>query len=364
MKDKKKRRRKSRYGPSPHIEPGVPPATLEAVPDSSFPAVSVLAYGPEGYVEEKVDNLAGFRERFAQWPVLWVHVSGLGHAGRINEIGEAFGIHPLTLEDIISGGHRPKVEDSGRYIFVVVQTASYDQRLKLEQLAILFTERIVLTFQEGPAEYLESLRERVRKGAARLMRSRADYLAYAIIDMAVDHLFPVLEKYGDDLEILEDQVIARPDGAILGRIHEVKRDLLTIRRSLWPLREVMSGLLSERVCIIADETRPFLRDCYDHVIQAIDLVAAYREVGAALSEIYLSSVSNRLNEVMKVLTIIATIFIPLTFIVGLYGMNFDPAVSPWNMPELKWPYGYPVILGLMTALAGLMLYYFKKKKWI
>ena len=364
MEIKFKLPRIGRYGPVPSIEPGAPPATLIDYPDSPFPTVTVMAYGPDDLLEETVEDLARVKDMFGRWSVVWVHVDGMGHADRIREIGEVFGLHPLALEDVANGGHRPKVEEYDDHLFIMLQTAFRQEHLTMEQLGLFFDEKFVLTFQSGSSEYLDQLRERIRSNRSRIRRMPTDYLAYAVLDTVVDHYFPVLEQFADDLEALEDEVVLSPDPGIVSRIHSLKRELLTVRRHLWPLREVVNALLNEQVGMISNVTRPFIRDCYDHVIQAIDLVAAYREVAAALSDIYLSSVSNRMNEVMKVLTIVATIFIPLTFMSGLYGMNFKTEVSPWNMPELSWAYGYPAVLLAMVVVVCGMLLYFKSKKWL
>ena len=353
-----------RYGPVPAIEPGAPPATLTDQPDSPLPIITVMAFGPDGLIEETVEEVELIKDKLGHWPVIWLHVDGLGHADRIREIGEAFGLHPLALEDVSKHGHRPKVEESTDYLFIMLQTAFRREHLCMEQLGLFFDEKYVLTFQAGSSEYLEKLRERIRTNRSRIRRMPSDYLAYAILDSAIDNYFPVLEQFADDLEALEDEVVLSPEPGIVSRIHSLKRELLTVRRHLWPMREVVNILLNEEMGMISRETRPFIRDCYDHVVQAIDLVAAYREVAAALSDIYLSSVSNRMNEVMKVLTIVATIFIPLTFMSGLYGMNFNTHISPWNMPELNWAYGYPALLLVMVAVVVGMLFYFKRKKWL
>lgn len=367
MKKPKARNPKSRYGPVPVKEPGAPPATLAPIPGSAKSTAQVLAYGPDEVWEHELaglTGLTGLRKKLSDWPVAWVHVSGLGSVEGLNEIATAFGLHPLALEDVLSGSHRPKVEEYGEYLFMVLQIPVRGEKVRLDQIAIFFNRRLIITFQDRPESILAPLKERIRKSAGRLRRQGADYLAYAILDTIIDCFFPILEQYDETLSELEDQVIDSPDAGTMARIHEIKRELKTVRRALWPLRDVMNHLLDEEPSFIAEEIRPFLRDCYDHVIQAIDLVEVYREVGADLSDIYLSSLSHRMNQVMKVLTIIATIFIPLTFVAGLYGMNFRSEVSPWNMPELSWRYGYPAVLGLMVAIALGMLWYFKKNKWL
>ena len=224
--------------------------------------------------------------------------------------------------------------------------------------------QFLLTFQERPGDCFEPIRARLRSGRAKIRDRQADYLAYALLDAVIDGYFPVLEAMGERLEVLEDRVIARPADIEAAEIHEIKRDLLLLRRTVWPQREMVNALTRETSPYVTDQTRLYLRDCYDHTIQLMDIVETYREIATGLIDVYLSSVSTRLNEIMKVLTIIATIFIPLGFITGIYGMNFDRGASPWNMPELGWYWGYPVVVGLMAGLALGMLYYFYRIGWI
>src|SRR5262245_7632857 len=233
-----------------------------------------------------------------------------------------------------------------------------------EQLSLFLGPDFVITFQERPGDCLEPVRERIRKQETRVREADAGYLAYAILDAVTDHYFPILEAYGERLEALEDRIVARPDRAVVAEIHDMKRELLYIRRAVWPQREALNTLVRDEIPHITAETRLYLRDCYDHSVRIIDLVETYREVCSDLMDLYLSSISNRMNEIMKVLTIISTLFIPLTFVVGIYGMNFDPQSSPLNMPELKWYFGYPMCLALMIAIAIAQLFYFRHKGWI
>src|SRR4030095_7850244 len=239
-----------------------------------------------------------------------------------------------------------------------------DEALDTEQLSIFLGRNYVLTFQEHPGDCFDTVRDRISKAGGRIRNCGPDYLAYALIDAFIDDYFPVLEKYGERLEELEDEVITRADTQVIAQIHQVKRDLLVLRRAIWPLREAVNSLVRDPTPLISEETRIYLRDCYDHAVQLIDLLENYREIASSLVEVYLSSVSNRLNEIMKVLTIFTVVFIPLNFIASIYGMNFNTESSPWNMPELNWRYGYPFTLGLMAAVALSMLIFFRKKKWI
>jgi magnesium transporter len=237
--------------------------------------------------------------------------------------------------------------------------------LTKEQISLVIQEGLLLTVREHDSDVFEPVRERLRKGVGRRIRNLGiDYLAYALIDTVVDHLFPVLDRIGEEIESVEASLLEAPSEDDLAHLHRLKRDLLLMRRSTWPLRDAFATLLRSEDDLIDDETRPFLRDAADHVAQAIDLIETYREMASSLVDLYLSSVSNRMNEVMKVLTIIATIFIPLSFVAGLYGMNFDPEASPWNMPELDWYWGYPAALGVMAAIAVALLIFFRRKGWI
>jgi magnesium transporter len=247
----------------------------------------------------------------------------------------------------------------------VLRMLTAAERLEAEQLSLFLGDRFVVTFQEGkPGDSLEPVRKRLRESAGKLRTLGADYLAYALIDAVIDGYFPVLEEYGERLETLEDEILDKPGAGTIARLHGIKRDLLEVRRAVWPLREALAALDRDPGELVTAETRVFLRDCYDHVVRVMDLVETYRELCADLMDVYLSSVSNRLNEVMRVLTVFSAIFIPLTFIAGVYGMNFHTDASPWNMPELAWKWGYPFCLGLMLATAGGLLVFFARKGWL
>jgi len=290
--------------------------------------------------------------------VTWVNVDGLGDVATIQKLGEIFGLHRLTLEDVLNVHQRAKAELYDRYYFIVVRMVEIAERIGTEQLSLFVGKNYVLTFQERPGDCFNPIRERIRKGGGQLRTAGPDYLAYALIDASIDNYFPVLETFGETLETLEDRVVTRPDPLLVSQIHEAKRDLLTLRRAVWPLREAVSALIRENTPLIAPETRIYLRDCYDHVIQVIDLLENYREIASSLMEVYLSSVSNRLNEIMKVLTIFTTLFIPLTFISSIYGMNFH------HMPELDKFWGYPLALLAMVFSALVPYVYFRRKGWL
>ena len=279
-------------------------------------------------------------------------------------VGEAFGLHRLALEDVLNVHQRPKIESYADHLFVVARMAEWCGHLETEQLGLFIGEDFVVTFQERPGDDFGPVRERLRGARGLLRKSGPDYLAYALLDAIVDRYFPVLEGYGERIEELEDEVLETPHPEDLRAVHAIRRDLLTLRRAVWPLRDALASLQREPHPLIAKETRLYLGDLYDHTVQVIDFVETHREITASLVEMHLASISNRLNEVMRVLTIIATIFIPLTFVVGVYGMNFDPDSSPWNMPELRWRYGYPAVLVAMLAIVAGLLGWFRWRGWI
>ena len=342
---------------------GSPPGTLVADPDARPPEIGAMAYGPETLLEAKFDTpeeLIGFG---AGLPVLWVNVDGLGEPDVLLSLGESFGVHRLVLEDAINLGQRAKVERYGDQAFIVVRMPLAGAH-GTEQVSMVLGARFLLTMQEHSGDVFEAVRHRIRNSLGRLRGAGPDYLAYALIDAVVDGYFPVLEGFGDELDALEDEVFAEPDRETLARLHGLKRDLVNIRKAIWPHRELLAGLEREAGDLFTEETRHYLRDVYDHVIRIIDLGEALREVAADLMNTYLTMASNRMNEVMKVLTIVATIFIPLGVIAGVYGMNFDTSISNWNMPELGWVFGYPAVLLLMLFVGAGMLLFMRSRRWL
>jgi len=293
--------------------------------------------------------------------VTWINIDGLQEVGVVEKIGTHFGVHPLILEDILHTGQRPKAEDLGDYLFIVLKMIYHDENedeIMGEQVSLILGQNYVISFQEREGDIFNPIRERIRNGKGRIRKAGADYLAYALIDAIVDHYFVILEKLGEKIESLEEELVTNPIPETLQMIHTLKRNLIFLRKSVWPLREVISGLERGESPLITEPTGIYLRDVYDHTIQVIDTIETFRDMVSGMLDIYLSSLSNRMNEVMKVLTIIATIFIPLTFIVGIYGMNFK------FMPELEWHWGYPTALIIMLLLVGFMLLYFRRKKWL
>ena len=293
--------------------------------------------------------------------VTWININGVHKMKVIEEIGKCFNLHPLILEDIVDTDQRPKIKDFGNYIFVILKMLYYDKNdneMKVEQVSLILGKNYVISFQEREGDVFSSIRERIRNNIGRIRKAGADYLIYVLIDAIVDNYFIITEKLGEKIENLEDKVISRPKPANLRVIHKLRRDLIFLRKSVWPLREVISILQRGESSLILESTNIYLRDVYDHTIQVMDTVETLRDIISGMLDIYLSSASIRMNEIMKMLTIIATIFIPLTFITGIYGMNFR------NIPEIKWVWGYPVVLLGMLIIGIVMVIYFKRKKWM
>ena len=360
MDDRQQRRLTRSRAPA-----GAPPGAFQIDPKAPQPTIEVIAYGPDEFLEQKVSDLDRLPELLEKWPVVWINVYGLGDARVIDRMAEMFDLHPLAVADVVNVTQRAKVELYGEQLFIVTRMVTVEQsELRTEQLSMFLGRGLVLTFQEHVGDCLEPVRERLRRSVGRLRKTGPDYLVYSLLDTVIDAYYPLLEQYGEWLDELEDRVISRPDENSVHQIRGAKRDMMTLRRALWPQRDAINMLLRDPLPGITEDTRFYLRDCYDHIIQLMDIIESHREMASGLQDVYLSTVSNRMNEVMKVLTIVATIFIPLTFIAGVYGMNFDPASSPWNMPELRWFFGYPLALGAMAAIAGIMLIYFRGKGWL
>lgn len=344
--------------------PGASPGTLVVDPQAPPPIIQLMCYDRQNLIERTVEDLSHIKELSQKWPVTWINVSGLGSAAIIEKLGEIFSIHRLVLEDVVNVHQRSKVEQYRNYYFIVWRLAESRERVSTEQLSLILGNNYVLTFQERTGNFYDPVRERLRKSSGQIRCVGPDYLAYALLDASIDHYFPVLEVMGERLEEFENVVIENPSQETISQIHSVRRDLLVLRRAVWPMREAINALLRESAPPITEDTKIYFRDCYDHTVQIIDLLENYRDIASSMMEVYLSSLSMRMNEIMKVLTIFAAVFIPLTLIAGIYGMNFNPEASPWNLPELNWFYGYPFALGLMVLVALGMLVYFRKKGWL
>jgi len=323
--------------------------------------LSVIKYDGANFQEKVVDNVAealAFRNKSS---VMWLNIDGVHQPEIIEQVGKSFGLHPLVAEDIASTGQRPKMEDFDDYIFVVLRMLRFDEKeneTKTEQISILLGRDFVVSFQEREGDVFDTIRERLRNNKGRIRKLGADYLAYALIDAVVDNYFMILEKLGETIEEIEDKLVTNPTSETLQTLYDLKREMVFLRKSVWPLREVINRLERSESPLINKSTFVYLRDVYDHTIQVMDAVETFRDMLSGMLDIYLSSVSNRMNEVMKVLTVIATIFIPLTFVAGIYGMNFR------FMPELEQAWSYPAVLILMLVVAMLMVVYFRRKKWI
>lgn len=354
--------------PGRFTRPGTAPGDLSGPPPDieRIPVRLDLLDFDADYLVEKYDcTLDAARAFFASARTTWLHVQGTPTEELLRAIGAAYELHPLALEDVVHTGQRAKLEAYDQQLFAILGVPELlGDGIATGQLSLFLGETWVVSFYSGRRDPFEAVRERIRRDNSRIRRGGTDYLLYSLIDTAVDCFFPLMETLGERIEALETTVFDQPSRTVLDEIHRLKRELVLLRRMLWPQRDMLGGLLRDEFRLIGRDTRLYLRDCHDHCVHALDLVESYREMASSLLEAYLSSQSNRLNDVMKVLTIIATVFIPLSFIVGLYGMNFDRSVSPWNMPELGMRYGYPALLSLMICVVAVMLYYFRHKRWL
>lgn len=344
--------------------PGAAPGTLIADPLANQSTIDVIGYDENQFIERHGVSIDDVRALKSTVSVLWINVYGLADIDLIQTLGDIFGLHSLALEDVVNVHQRPKAEEYADHVFVVTRMIVAGSHVETEQASLFVGKNFILTFHERSSDCFEPIRERLRRQKGRIRGLGTDYLAYALIDAVIDAYFPVLEQFGERLEDLEDAVVSQPRPELIAEVHTMKRDLLNLRRAIWPHREMINSIIRDETSLVTDQTRLYIRDCYDHTIQLMDIVETYREIASGLVDVYLSSMSTRLNDIMKVLTIIATIFMPLSFIASLYGMNFDRAASPWNMPELGWRYGYPFSLAVMAASTIGLVYYFWKQRWI
>ncbi len=341
---------------------GLPPGTPVYVGEEApLPAIiEIISYDEEGYIERVVEHVSEIVDDLKSPDITWVNVDGL-KVSDIIEIGNSMGFHPLIQEDIVNTEQRPKVEEYDDYLFFVLKMISYDEKsetVEIEQISFLLGERYLVSFQEKHGDCFDLIRQRIRENKGILRKMGSDYLAYSLIDVIVDGYFTVLERIGDRIEEIEDELVVNPQIETLHDIYDMKRRMIAFRKNVWPLREVISRLDRLGSKQFKASTGVYIRDVYDHTIQVIDAIETYRDLLSGMLDIYLSSISNKMNQIMQVLTIIGTIFIPLTFLAGVYGMNFQ------YMPELSWRYSYPILWALMLIITAIMILFFRRRKWL
>ncbi len=344
-------------------KPGLSPGSLVLVGEQKVDTVKITLFDyDQEHIEEKivsnVEDCFSYRNNNRN---TWINVDGLHDTEVIRKLGDLFSIHPLSQEDILDTANRPKIDDLDHYIFVslkMLQLDSKSNKLIQEQISIIFGERFVVSFQEAEGDVFNPIRERLRLGKGRMRKMGADYFAYTLMDSIVDNYFVIIERLGERIEDLDEEIINKLSKKTLPRIHDLKGQLIQVRKAVWPLRDIVSNLDRTESELIKDGTSIFLKDLYDHSVQVIDTVETYRDLTSGLFDMYLTTINNRTNDIMKVLTMMATIFIPLTFIVGVYGMNFH------YLPELDWHYGYHFVWALMIAIALGILGFFRKKGWM
>ena len=358
---------RKRHNPKPmkararHHKAGTPPGILVAHPEARTASLSSICYNAdaiEEYAPAEVGKLG-----VQQGSVLWVNMDGLGDVEMLQGLGDAFHLHPLALEDVLNIGQRQKVDEYADHLFVVIRMPRPESRLASEQVSLFLGQGYLLSFQEHSGDCFDAVRNRLREGRQRIRSSGADYLAYAIIDAIIDSYFTILESISEHLLHLEDVLVERKDVDV-SELYQLRRDITSVRNLVRPLVDLTSHLVRAETPVISEPTQLFLRDCYDHAQRLLEAANEHRETAAGLIELHRANVTDRTNDVMRLLTVIATIFIPMTFVAGIYGMNFDPGASKWNMPELAWPFGYPLAVGVMVVIAVGMLVYFHRKGWL
>lgn len=342
---------------------GLPPGSLVHIGEIKAERVriQIIDYDEEDIAERDLGSVEECLPYLTRPTTTWINIDGIHDVELIRKTGEIFDLHPLILEDILNTEQRPKLDDFEDYLYISLKMLSYDtetNRLITENLSLVLGSNFIISFQESEGDVFNPVRERIRKGKGRIRKAGHDYLLYALLDAVVDNYFIVLEKIGEEIESLEEGLITNATPKHSQRIHNLKRELIFLRKSVWPLREVIGNLNKGESALIQDKTAVFLRDVYDHTIQVVDIIETFRDMASGMLDVFLSSVSNRMNEVMKVLTIIGTIFIPLTFFAGIYGMNFK------YMPELEWPWGYPSLWMVFIFIAAVMVTFFKRKRWL
>ena len=359
----KKRKKSKLYAPAAQ-KAGLPPGTLVYTGDRTGQPIRItrIVYDTDRLDEHIIERADECFKHPPSSGVMWLNIDGVHDVSLAEQIGKHIGLHPLTLEDIVHPGQRPKYEEYDSYLFIVLRMLQYtadSAAVTGEQVSLILRDNVLITFQESVGDVFEQIRQRLRTGKGRIRNAGADYLAYALIDAVVDYYFVILETMGERIEDIEERLLTTPDDATLHSIHYMKRELMLLRKSVWPLRELLSALQRTDSPLIQPTTRVYLRDVYDHAVQILDIMESFRDVVSGMLDIYLSSLSNRMNAAMKVLTIIATVFIPLSFITGIFGMNFE------YFPELSWRWAYPWgFWGIILASVCVMLYVFRKNKWL
>lgn len=348
-------------------EPGSAPGTLYFDEDASPTTIVLIDYNDSKASRVQLDAPEACAPFLDTESISWVDVLGLGNEHTWRKMAQVFKLHPLVLEDVVNVPQRPKVEDHQDQLVIIarmVMPKPGGYGFFSEQVSFILGKHYLLTVQEEPdRDCFQPVRDRIRHDKGSIRKRGPDYLAYTLLDSIIDGYFPVLESYGERIEELEDEVITKPTRRTLEKIYQIRRELLILRRSIWPQRDAINSLIRDGSDLISQDVRIYLRDCYDHAVQVMDIVETYRELASGLMDVYLSSVSNKMNEIMKLLTVISSIFIPLTFIAGVYGMNFNTEKSPWNMPELNWYWGYPACLAAMAAIAAGLVFFFWRRGW-
>lgn len=348
-------------------DPGAPPGTLDLEPDAPPPEIVLIDFCETAATRAHLANPQEAAVYLDTASVSWVDMLGLGNKETWRQMAEVFNLHVMAQEDVVNVPQRPKVVDYEEHILIIawmVMRHPESETFHKEQVSLILGKHYLLTVQEEPDyDCFGPVRERIRKGQGTIRKHGADYLAYTLLDSIIDGFFPVLEVYGERIEELEDEVVENPTRKTLEKIYKIRRELLTLRRAIWPQRDAINVLIRDSSDLISPEVRIYLRDCYDHTVQVMDMVETYRELSSGLMDVYLSSVGNKMNEIMKLLTVISSIFIPLTFVAGVYGMNFNTDKSPWNMPELNWYFGYPLCWAMMLAIASGLVYFFWRRGW-
>jgi magnesium transporter len=346
-------------------QPGSVPGTLRIATHADLPELVLIDYNQDQATRRDQITPQECAEYLDTESVSWLDVAGLGSEEVLQQVGEVFSLHPLVLEDVVNVPQRPKIETyPGQLLIISTMVSPYEEGFRIEQVSLVLGKRYLLSIQEeGQWDNFQPVRDRVRNNQGVIRRKGADYLAYALWDAIIDGYFPIMERYGERLNDLEDEVVFNPTEITLAKIHQMRRELLALRRAIWPQRDALNAIIRDENELVGETVRMYLRDCYDHTVQLIDTIENYRELTSSLMDVYLSAASNKMNEIMKLLTIISSIFIPLTFIAGIYGMNFNTEVSPWNMPELNWDWGYPLCLAVMLLIAISLVSFFWRKGW-